>query len=95
MLCRTATITEGQVENCSTRLISGVIRFQLDSDDIVTVVTPKHAVLATGVEVRIGHGRMQLILTPRRALHRGRYTLTIRSRRDGRWITQHSTIAIT
>jgi hypothetical protein len=72
-----------------------VIKFQLGSDDIVTVVSPKHVVLARGVEVPTGRGRMQLILTLRRALHPGRYTLTLRSLHSGRWTTHHPTITIT
>jgi hypothetical protein len=95
VLCRAVTTAEGQGNNCSTRLVSGVIRFQLDGDDVVTVASPKHAVLAMGIEVPTGHGHVQLILTPRRALRAGRYTLTRHSLRDGRWITKHTTINIT
>ena len=96
MLCRTITASEdGVVRKCSTRLVSGVIKFQLDSDDIVTVVSRANVVVATGVEVTLGHGRMQLMLTSRRPMRRGRYTLTLRSHRHGRSITRRETITVT
>jgi len=72
-----------------------MIKFQLDSDDIVTVVSRAHVVVATGVEVTLGHGRMQLMLTPRRPMRRGRYTLTLRSHRHGWSITRRETITVT
>ena len=83
------------IQKCSTRLVSGVIKFQLDSDDLVTVASRAHVVVATGVEVTLGHGRTQLMLTPRRPMRRGRYTLTRRSHHDGRWITRRETITVT
>jgi hypothetical protein len=98
VLCNTVTTVtthnEGHVQKCSTKLVSGVIKFQLDSDDQVTI-TRGHIVFATGVEVTLGHGRTQLMLTPRRRLVRGRYTLTLRNHRgDGR-VLERTTITIT
>jgi hypothetical protein len=95
VLCNAVTTqSEGHVEKCSTKLVSGVIKFQLDSDDSVTIMRG-HIVFATGVEVALGHGRTKLMLTPRRRLVRGRYTLTLRSHHgDGR-VLKRTTITIT
>jgi hypothetical protein len=95
VLCQAVTThKEGHIKKCSTRLVSGVIRFQLDSDDLVTVVRG-HVVFATGVQVTLGHGRTQLMLTPSRRLVRGRYTLTLRTYHgDGR-VLKRTTMTIT
>jgi hypothetical protein len=45
---------------------------------------------ATGAAVDLGRGRLQLVLTPRRALVRGRYTLALATR-QGRRLT-HITV---
>jgi hypothetical protein len=86
---------EGHVKKCSTRLVSGVVKFKLHSDDIQTVVSRAHTVFANGVAVPIGHGRLQLMLTPRRRLGRGRYTLTLRSPDRDRRVLKRTTITIT
>lgn len=95
VLCRAATThKEGHVKKCSTRLVSGVVKFQLDADDRVTVVRG-HVVFATGVQVTLGHGRTQLMLTPSRRLVRGRYTLTLRTHHGDRRVLKRTTITIT
>jgi hypothetical protein len=76
------------------RLVSGVIKFQLDSDDLVTVMH-KGIVVATGAAVKTGHGRLELLLTPRRPLTRGRYTLVPRNPHGTRRTLQRTTITIT
>jgi hypothetical protein len=52
-------------------------------------------VFATGPSVSIGARRLQLVLTDVRPLRRGRYALSVRTRRGGRWITRRWQIAIT
>ena len=96
VLCKTVTTTrkKGRVRKCSTRLVSGVIKFQLGSDDLATV-THRHIVFATGAAVPIGHGRLQLMLTPRRRLRRGRYTLTLHNGHGDRRSLKRTTITIT
>lgn len=95
MLCKTVTRhKKGRIRKCSTRLVSEVIKFQLGGHDVVTV-THKHIVFATGAAVPIGHGRLQLMLTPRRRLRRGRYTLTLRNGHGDRRTLKRTTITIT
>ena len=95
VLCKTVTThKKGRVRKCSTRLVSGVIKFHLGDDDLATV-THKHIVFATGAAAPIGHGRLQLMLTPRRRLRRGRYTLTLRSDHGDRRTLKRTTITIT
>lgn len=88
------TTTEGVARKCSTRLVSGVIKFQLDGDDFVTVMR-KHIVFATGAAIHTGHGHLQLMLQPRRKLAPGNYTLKLKSRHGGRQILKRTRITIT
>ena len=50
-------------------------------------------IYATGTGVR-SHGRTRLLLVERRPLVAGRYTLLLRRREGGRWVSQHERVTI-
>jgi hypothetical protein len=83
-----------KVQRCTARLVSGTVKFTAATARDRTTISRGHVLYATGARVTIGHGRSQLLLNDRRALHAGRYTLTVRSRRYHHWITQRTTITI-
>jgi hypothetical protein len=84
------------VKKCTTRLVSGTVKFTIDGDDLRATLSRAHHVYATGVAVLTRAGRWQLVLTrQRRRLLSGRYTLTLRTLHGLRRIVQHTTITIT
>jgi hypothetical protein len=83
------------VQTCSTRLVSGTVKFTIDSGDLGASVSRARRVYATGVALPTGPGRWQLMLTRHiRHLRSGRYTLTLRTL-HGQRIVQHTAITIT
>ena len=95
------TITHGKkhkttVQHCRTRLVSGVVKFTIDSDDLGASVSRAGITYATGLAIPTGTDRWQLMLTRHlRKLRPGRYTLTLRSRHAGRRILERRPITIT
>jgi len=85
-----------KVQKCSTRLVSGVVKFTIDSDDLGASVSRAHHVYATGVAVPTGPGQWQLVLTRHlRHLRSGRYTLTLRTFQSHHRVVQRTKITIT
>jgi Glycine rich protein len=82
-----------KVQVCTTRLVSGVVKFTAATADRATI-SRRGIVFATGVRVTTAPGRAQLVLSDSRPLTRGRYTLTIRRRRGRRLLTRRMTIRI-
>ena len=77
------------VQHCRTRLVSGVVKFTIDRDDLGASVSRAGITYATGLAIPTGTDRWQLILTRHlRKLRPGRYTLTLRSRHGGRRILE-------
>ena len=68
VLCRTITDTHHRVTRCKARLVSGRVTFKLSGHDTRISVSRARTVFASGVGVPTGHGRLQLLLTPRRRL---------------------------
>ena len=84
------------VQKCTTRLVSGTVKFKIDSGDLGASVSRAHVVYATGVAARRGAGHWQLLLTRHtRQLRPGRYTLMLRTLRGRHRIVERTTITIT
>jgi DNA-binding beta-propeller fold protein YncE len=82
-----------KVQKCSTRLGSGTVKFTT-AGTIQASLTRGHLIYATGTAIPTGRDGWQLMLTPKRALRPGRYTLTLTTQR-GRRVLERSTITIT
>lgn len=84
------------VQKCTTRLVSGTVKFVIDSDDLGASVSRAGVTYATGVAIPTGTDRWQLVLT--RQIHRlrpGHYTLTLRTRHGKSRILERRQITIT
>jgi virginiamycin B lyase len=81
------------VKKCTGRLVSGTIKFTSATTERATV-SRGQVVYATGAIVALGNGRSQLLLQTRRALRRGRYTLTERELSHGHRSVRRATITI-
>ena len=82
-----------KVKRCKTKLLSGTATFT--TTGVRARVSRAGGIYATGSTIPTADGSIRLVLTTRRALAPGRYTLTLRLRSHGRWITDHSHITIT
>ncbi len=83
------------VQKCTTRLVSGRVKFVIGADRLRATVMRADTVYAIGVAVRKGARRWQLVLTRDvRQLRRGHYTLILRTLHGRRRIVQRTTIAI-
>ncbi len=83
------------VQKCTTRLVSGTVKFTIGSADLGASVARDGITYATGIAIRIGAGRWRVMLT--RQVHKlrpGHYTLTLRTRDGGRRIAQRTAITI-
>ncbi len=84
------------VQKCTTRLVSGPVKFTIDDGDLAASVSRAGVTYATGLAVPTGADRWQVVLTRQvRKLRPGRYTLTLRTRHGRRRIVQRRTITIT
>jgi hypothetical protein len=68
--------------------VSGTVKFTATARR--ATISRAGVTYATGTAVELGHGRLHLVLTPQRALARGRYTLALATR-QGRRVT-HITV---
>ena len=83
-------------QSCTTRLVSGPVRFTTTGVRSNATVTRGDVTYATGLAVPMGADRWQLALTRRiRQLRPGRYTLTLTTRHGRHRTVQRTTIAIT
>jgi hypothetical protein len=90
---RKRTVKE-KVQKCAGRLVSGTVKVIVTPTTARATISRGRVVRATGTSLAIGDGRFLLLLSDRRALEPGRYTLTMRSRHSGRSSTLRATIAI-
>jgi hypothetical protein len=105
VVCRTVTkkatkngrrvAVKVKVKKCSTRLVSGPVKFTIDKDDVGASVSRGHVVYATGKVVAAGPDRWEVVLKGNKQLRAGRYTLTLRGRHNGRWTTYRRAVTIT
>jgi hypothetical protein len=85
-----------KVKKCTTRLVSGPVKFTIDGDDLGATVSRAGVTYATGVAIPTGTDRQQLVLTHRmRKLRSGRYTLTLRTPRGRHRVVERTTITLT
>jgi hypothetical protein len=85
---------EKKVQKCTGRRVGGTVQVSVSVPSGRAKISRGRVVYATGTSLTIGGGRWLLLLTERRALDPGRYTLTFRSRYNGRWSTRRATITI-
>jgi len=90
---RKRTVKE-KVQKCAGRLVPGTVKVTVSAVTARATISRGRVVQATGTSLAIGNGRFLLLLTERRALEPGRYTLTMRSGHNGRSSTLRATIAI-
>lgn len=94
--CRTVTKKvkdrKRKVQECAVRLVSGSVKFTVTAGR--ATISRGRTLYATGATVSIGPGRSQLVLTDRRLLRRGSYTLSVRTRHHRGWIVQRQRITI-
>lgn len=94
VLCTKIKKRKRTVERCTTKLVSGVVKFT--SADVSASVSRGKDLYATGLAVRTGAGHWRLILTRRlHPLGVGRYTLTLTSRNGERRRLGRTMITIT
>jgi hypothetical protein len=85
-----------KVTKCTTRLVSGTVKFTLASDNAAASVSRARVTYATGRAVATGTHRWRLVFTRQRHLLRpGRYILTLRSRHAGHRLLERTPITIT
>ncbi len=104
VVCRTVTktVTRGGRKHkvtqqiCSTRLVSGPVKFTTNGSAVSASVSRAGVRYATGRAVSLGNGRWQLELTRRlKRLRPGRYTLTLTTRHGRERLVRRTTITIT
>lgn len=75
-------------EMCKGKLVRGTVRFTATGSATRATIVRGRTVFATGASVADARGQMMLVLTDRRPLHHGFYTLILRHRRGGHWQTR-------
>ena len=84
------------VQKCTTRLVSGPVKFVIDSDVLGASVSRAGATYATGVAIPVAADSWHLVLTRHlHSLRPGRYTLALRGRHGARRILERRPITIT
>jgi hypothetical protein len=84
------------VKKCTTRLVSGKVKFTIASHAVDANVSRAGVTYATGGAIPTGTSRLELVLIRRiHPLRRGRYILTLRSRHGERRILERTAITIT
>jgi hypothetical protein len=74
--CKTVTVKKRKRKKCTTRLVSGPVKFTTSAKKATLSRAGK--LYATGSAARAAHGRLRLQLTPIRKLTAGHYVLKIR-----------------
>ncbi len=104
VVCRTVTKTRTKhgrkvavkVKKCTTRLVSGTVKFTIASHAVEANLSRAGVTYATGRAIPTGTGQLELVVTRRtHPLRPGRYILTLRSRHEGRQILERTAITIT
>lgn len=83
-----------RVRACTGRRLSGTVKFSPVGDAVHAKLTRGRLVYAVGTRVATSHGRSQLLLTTRRAIKPGVYTLILRHRHGHRWVTRRLRITL-
>jgi hypothetical protein len=83
------------VQKCSTRLVSGTVKFTVHTGDLGATISRAGVRSATGLAVPTGPGGWQLLLTNNQILRPGRYTLILATPHGPRRTLERTTITIT
>ena len=81
-------------EKCTTKLVSKPLKFKAAPSAARARVERGRVLCATGFALPTAHHGWQLLLSYRRRMTAGRYTMTLRRRSAGRWLTDRQTITI-
>jgi hypothetical protein len=81
------------VQRCTTRLVSGPVKFTTASARVAASISRAGVTYATGYAVRAGAGAWRLVVGGRHKLAPGRYTLTLRQHHAGHWLRTPITIS--
>jgi virginiamycin B lyase len=97
--CSTVKVRVGQrianAQRCTARLVAGAGSFTTVGRRSVRASVLRDGILyGSGASVSIGPGRSELLLTDRRQLRRGRYTLVLQHRSGTRWVPTRQAITI-
>ena len=104
VVCRTVTKKRTKhgrkvavkVTKCTTRLVSGTVKFTIASHAVGANVSRAGVTYAAGRAIPTGTRQWRLVLTRQiHPLRPGRYILTLRSRHGGRRILERTPITIT
>jgi hypothetical protein len=79
-------------QKCTTKTVSGTVKFTTAS--VRATLARGRVEYATGTRIGLGHGRTRLLLTPRRTLRAGSYTLTVRTWHGRRWHTSATKVTV-
>jgi hypothetical protein len=75
--CRTVKKGKKSVQKCTTKLVSGTVKFTTTSASARATLSRHGEVFAAGMARVVAHGRLSLRLTPLCKLQAGRYELTL------------------
>jgi hypothetical protein len=81
-------------QSCSTRLVSGVVKFKLDSDDVSASLVRGAVIYAHGYAVHTARAGWRIRLRFLRRAPAGRYTLILHGREHDHWVTERRTIRL-
>jgi centrosomal CEP192-like protein len=84
-----------KVKKCSTRLVSGPVKFTAANGHIGASLARGRVVYATGRAIATGSGQWTLVLKGDKPLSPGQYRLTLRGREKGRTVTYRRSVTIT
>jgi hypothetical protein len=79
---------------CTAKEVSGTVKFTTTKAGVRASISRGRDVYASGTGVPTAAGSWQLVLSQRRSLRAGRYTLTLNTRRDGRSTTKRLQVMI-
>jgi hypothetical protein len=79
---------------CTAERVDGELELPSSRDRPRATIARGSAVYAIGTSLPEAHGGSELLLTARRALRPGSYTLILRHRRGRRWITRRLPILL-
>jgi hypothetical protein len=91
---RNHTLSAAIADECTEKLVRGSVKFTVTGASTRAKLVRKAIVFATGAEVATPDGGSELVLREKRQVIPGRYTLVLRHRHRGRWVTQRLRIAV-
>jgi hypothetical protein len=75
--CKTVKKGKKKVQKCTTKLVSGIVKFTTSGASARATLSRHGVVFASGTAVTTNRGQLSLRLTSLRKLRAGRYTLTL------------------